>query len=54
MRVAVTHHRWTCVKWSRVLFTEEASFSVANKDGRYFYVIDEITHIMLKETSMII
>ena len=33
---AVAHHRWTCEQWSRVLFTDEASFSVTNKDGRFY------------------
>ena len=36
MEWAVAHHRWTCAQWSRVLFTDEASFSVANKDGRFY------------------
>ena len=35
MEWAVAHHRWTCAQWSRVLFTDEASFSVANEDGRF-------------------
>ena len=35
MKWAVANHRWKCVQWSRVFFTNEASFSVNNKDDRY-------------------
>ena len=41
-----------CTVLSRVLFTDEASFSVTNKNDKYFYVIEERTNIMLKETSL--
>jgi len=33
---AVTHRRWNLEQWSRVLFTDEASFSVSCKDGRVY------------------
>ena len=33
---AVIHRRWNLDQWSKVLFTDEASFSVSSKDGRDF------------------
>ena len=36
MQWAVSHHRWTCEQWSRVLFTDEASFTVSTKDGQFY------------------
>ena len=35
MTCAVAHHRLKCVQWSCVLFTDEARFSVTNKEDRY-------------------
>ena len=36
MQWAVTHRRWTVGQWSNILFTDEASFSVSNKDRRFY------------------
>ena len=33
---AVIHRRWNLDQWSKVLFTDEASFSVSSKHGRDF------------------
>ena len=34
MNWAVKYRRWTLADWSNVLFTDEASFSVSQRDGR--------------------